>query len=727
MEQIINKALSKDPNKRYQLIDELVVDLRKFGNSLEKQQTFKRLEQSAKEDHRKLAAIMFTDMVGYSALTQKSENLALELLEQHRKILRALFPKYDGSEVETAGDAFFVEFSSALAAVNCAVEIQKQLFNHNKSVSDEKQIKIRIGVHIGDVVHRGYNVLGDGVNIAARIEPCAQSGGICISQDVARQVENKIDYTLKRIETEKLKNIQLPIEIYAVVLPWLQGESTNKAKFDVKKRFGVLLPIFLIALLIVIAVFIWQPRLPLSAEKNSIAVLPFENLSAKIENEYFSDGMTEDIIAHLSKIGGLKVISRTSIMQYKNTEKNLKDIGYELNVAKILEGSVRRAGNRVRIVAQLIDAEADEHLWTETYDEQLTQIFDIQTAVAQKIAKSLKAKISEKEREQLERKATNNLEAYDLYLKGRYYWNKRMPDDLKKGIAYFEQALQKDAQYALAYSGLADSYAILGIYCILPPQEAYDKVKESAIKALQIDDQLAEAHTSMALAHMHYDWDWERAEIEFKRAIELNPKYAIAHSVYAQYLTSLKRFDEAKIYRKRAKELDPLSIAARLDEAFELFIAANDDKTIEHCQQLIQENPHLGLAYIPIAGSYIEKSMFQDAIELLSTASMLCGGHHAIVAAYGYAYAVSGRQDDALSMIEILLERSQEEYISPFWIAVVYTGLGDKKNAFIWLDNSYKQRDASLVFLDVLPIFKSLRSDPRYTKLIRNIGLMGDE
>jgi TolB-like protein len=422
------------------------------------------------------------------------------------------------------------------------------------------------------------------------------------------------------------------------------------------------------------------PSINNNPDKKSIAVLPFRNLSEKIENEYFSDGITEDIIAHLSKLKNLKVVSRTSIMQYKNTDKNLTEIGDELNVTTILEGSVRRDNERIRIVAQLIDAEEDEHLWTETYDEQLTEIFDIQSSVAEKIATSLKTTIPSSDKQLFDRKVTKNLLAYDLYLKGRYHWNKRMPDELKKGIDFFEKALKIDPEFAHAYSGLADSYIILGNFGILPPEEAFTKGKKAAHNALKLNDMLAEAHTSLALAQMHYDWKWQDAETGFKKAIELDPSYAMAYSLYASYLTILKRSDEAKVFREKARELDPISPAILLNESLELYFEKKYDQTIIH-------------------------------------------GHPTIMAVTGYVHAVSGKKDEARDLLEILLEKSHEEYIGPFWIAVLYAGLGENDQALTWLEKSCEQKDGILVYLDVIPIFEHLHSDTRFINILTQMGL----
>ena len=673
---------------------------------------------------RKLAAIMFTDMVGYSALAQKNEALSLELLEEHRRLLRPLFTKHGGREIETVGDAFFVEFTSALDAVRCAIEIQKTLFTRNASAVQERRILLRIGLHLGDVVYVGEHVHGDGVNIAARVQPLAEPGGICVSEDVARQVQNKTGVPIVMLGKGELKNIRMPVSLYKLVMPWEKKRLpfSDRLSFALRKkkthRYGILA----LAIAVLVSLYVLFPsRAPLG-DRISIAVLPFKNLNEDRESEYFSDGITEDVIAHLSKIRKLKVISRTSIMHYKNSEKSLKDIGRELDVATILEGSVRRQGNLVRIVAELIDAYNDENLWAETYDRELTQIFAIQSDVAQNIAAALRAKISPEEKERIEKKATGSVEAYDLYLKGRYHWNKRIPDELREGIEYFEHALDKDSTYALAYAGLADSYTLLGNFNILPPHEAYPKAKAVAAKALEIDDGLAEAHTSLAFAIMFYDWDWPRAEREFKRAIDLNPNYSEAHNWYAFYLTVMGRFREAHVVRRQAQELDPLSVVVKADAGLALYFERRFDEAIEQYRKTLEQDPLFVAVYIPLGGAYVHKSMYEEAFEALSKASMFSRGLPIPVAALGYAYAVSGREEDAQLMLELLKERAGEEYVSPYWISVVYTGLGEKDQAFEWLERAYEEKDGSMILLKVEPIFDGLRSDSRFESLLKKMG-----
>lgn len=679
-------------------------------------------------EERRLVAIMFTDMVGYSALTQQNEALALKLLEEHRTILRPIFKKHTGNEIETIGDAFFVEFASALEAVKCAIEIQNKLFERNQPLSGDKRITLRIGIHLGDVVHKGENVLGDGVNIAARIEPLARPGGIAVSEDVFRQIRNKIQFPLENLGRRELKNIEQPIEVYSVTLPWLEKKhkGTRIKSTPVTRTMKIFRP-FRIAIAICIIAFIffyfWQSFDAHVVDRSTIAVLPFQNMSGQIENEYFSDGITEDIITHLSKLNNLKVISRTSVMQYKNSEKSIKQIGKELNVSTILEGSVRRSDNRVRVVAQLIDALTDQHIWSATYDTILTEIFTIQTDVANNIGQALKTKISINEEKQISKQSTEIVEAYDLYLKGRYYWNKMLPDELQLSINYFEQAISQDPNYALAYAGLADAYCVLGNFNVLPPKETYQNAKATASKALRIDPELAEAHASLGYAITFSDWDWAGAEKEFKKAISLNSGYMLAYNWYALFLTAMGSFEEASFLRKKCLELDPLSPVVYADYGLELYFEKKYDLAIEQNLKALELDPLFHAAYITLGGAYIKQTRYAEAIATFSKASMFSKGHAVPTAALGYAYAASGRSEDALMVLELLQEQSKEKYVSPYWNAVIYTALNDREKAIKWLQSAYEEKDGSMVFLKVMPVFENLHNDPRFTKLVNKMGL----
>jgi len=456
----------------------------------------------------------------------------------------------------------------------------------------------------------------------------------------------------------------------------------------------------------------------------SIAVLPFVNLSGDIENEYFSDGLTDDIITHLSKIEELKVISRTSVMHYKKTDKHLLDIGEELGVANILEGSVRKARDRVRIVAQLINAQTDEHLWAETYDRELSDIFAIQSDVAQGIAAALKAHVSKEEKKLIEKKPTENMEAYELYLQGRFFWNKRTLEDLQKAIRYFEQTIEKDPNYALAYAGIADSYNDLPSYSDFPPKEAYPKAMNAALKALEIDDTLAEAHTSLAHIKDDYHWDWEGAEREFKRALELNPAYVYARHCYAMHLLTLRRFDEAIEEMKRAHELDPLSLVTTRNLGWVFYHARQYDQAIETLQKTIEIDPNYSFTHYVLGLVHIQKSMYDEALLEFQKERKVSKAYNPMLeSSLGVLYMHMGKRVEAEKILDDLIERSKKTYVCPFTIACLYFALEQDEQGFGWLDKAYEEHGYWMPLAKIFPTLDRIRSDPRYIALLKKMGL----
>jgi serine/threonine-protein kinase len=549
-------------------------------------------------------------------------------------------------------------------------------------------------------------------------------------QDVPIEVERII---CKSMERDPSNRYQKTCEIMVDLVPLrIQGETEkltniiNEASPAPKNKIFMYGSIASVAIVVIVLFFLLLKYFSPSISSRSIAVLPFKNISGEMENEYFCEGITEDVIAHLSKLEKLKVISRTSSMQYKNSDKSIRHISEELNVANILEGSVRRSGNNVRVVAQLIDATNDEHLWAETYDKELTQIFAIQSDVASNIAKALKTELSPEEIERLDERVTENLESYDLYLKGRYNLTKREPDSLKNSIKYFEKALEIDPKFALAHAGLADAYILLGNLDLLPPNETFPNAKRAAAEAIKIDPMLGEAHTSMAFALFYFEWNWAGAEKEFLRGIELNPGNANAYSWYAIFLTSMGRFKEAKKPRTQALLLDPLSAVIGADIGLQYFFEKKYEETFRQCQKVLEMDPLMHPAYIGIAGVYLKRSMYEEAIATLSNASLYSKGHPTLTAVYGYAYAVAGRTDDAEMVLELLEERSEEEYVSSFWMAVINLGLGDNEKAFQWLERAYQEKDDMMVFLKVIPIFEPIQQDKRYNALLAKMNLGGD-
>ena len=442
-------------------------------------------------EQRRLAAIMFTDMVGYSALAQHDDALALQLLEEHRQILRSIFPRFHGAEIKTIGDAFMVEFQSALEAAQCAIEIQRTLAKRNHDVPSERQVEIRIGIHIGDVVHRESDVYGDGVNIASRIQPLARSGGICVSMDVERQIRNALEARFEKLAPTDLKNIELPMDLFRIVLPWEKQADRVVAQREPKKRPLVLI----VALLVLLALAgVWMlrshpksrspiaPIAPAPAAK-SVAVLPFVNMSPDKENEYLSDGITEDLCTALSQIKGLHVPARTSSFVFKGKTEDIRQIGKQLNVASVLEGSVSKAGNKLRISAQLINVADGFHLWAANYDREMTDILDIRSDISRRVVEALRIQLGVYETERLTKKPTETTEAYDSYLLGRYELNKFTESGFNSAVQHFKRALERDPSFALANAGLSDAYSMLGYWNYLPPKEAFPEAKRAAARA----------------------------------------------------------------------------------------------------------------------------------------------------------------------------------------------------------------------------------------------------
>ncbi len=457
----------------------------------------------------------------------------------------------------------------------------------------------------------------------------------------------------------------------------------------------------------------------------SIAVLPLDNISPDKENEYFSDGLTEEIIMNLSKIKDLKVISRTSAMHYKGTKKPLKQIAKELQVQYVLEGSVRKQGSDLRITAQLIDAVQDAHLWAEKYSGTLDDIFDIQEKVAEKIVEALKVKLTAGEQQQLSRRYTENTEAYQLYLKGRFFWTKRTEEGFKRAISYFNQAIEKDPNYALALVGLADTYILTGVYCYQRPLEVMPKAKQAAQKALELDNKLAEAQASLSHLKMLYDWDWAGAESGFRQAIDLNPNYAPAHLWYSLTLSAKGRLEEALTEIKKAQELDPLSLIINTDVGLVHYFAGRYDLAIREHLKTLEIDPNFFVTHLALGLAYQQIGKFEEAIAEVKRALSLSQDSTLLLAALGQAYAVAGKKEKAQEVLAKLQEISKVRFVSPYSVAHVYTGLGEKEQALAWLQKAYEERIMFIVhaLLKVDPGFRILRSEPKYIELLKKVGL----
>lgn len=456
----------------------------------------------------------------------------------------------------------------------------------------------------------------------------------------------------------------------------------------------------------------------------SIAVIPFLDLSPEKDEEYFCDGLTEEIINTLSRVEGLRVVSRMSSFQYKGKEFDLKQVGQQLNVRTLLEGSIRKAGKKVRISVQLTNVSDGFLLWSEQFEREMEDIFQIQDDIAQAIVKALKIKLIDKKDEKIYKNYTENVDAYSEYLKGRYHWNKRTADALKKSIEHFNMAIEKDPQYALAFAGLADAYIILGLYGASPPKFVMPKAKAAAQKAIEIDADLPEAHISLGCIQSVYDWDWSGAEEQFKWGIDLNPNYAIAHHWYAiNYLVPMGRFDEAIDEVKKALDLDPISLVINTTVGLVHYYAREYDKAKDIFLQTLEVESNFAMAHFFLGQTYTQQKLFDDALNEFEEANKLFGGSTNMLATYGTAEALAGKKADAEKMLDSLLNTSKQKYVSAYDIAMIYTGLGEKEKAFEWLEKAIDEHSYLLIYLNVDPILNPLRGDKRFDTLRKKMSL----
>jgi TolB-like protein/DNA-binding winged helix-turn-helix (wHTH) protein/tetratricopeptide (TPR) repeat protein len=473
----------------------------------------------------------------------------------------------------------------------------------------------------------------------------------------------------------------------------------------------------------ILALWVFHSRAQTPTGIRSLAVLPLENLSGDPAQNYFADGMTDELITDLAQISALRVISRTSAMAYKEARKPLPQIARELDVDAVVEGSVLRSGDRVRITAQLIEARTDKHLWSQSYEGELRDTLAVQNSVARAIADQIRINLTPREQAALRSVDVVNPAAYESYLKGRFFWNKRTADGLRVALAYFNQAIGEDPKYARSYSGLADTYALLGDwqYAAMPAKEAFPKAKVAAIKALELDSSLGEAHNSLAFVLDGFDWDLAAAGREFRRAIELNPGYATAHHWYAWHLSLLGRYDEAIGEMRKAQNLDPLSLIINADLAELLVIAHSYDESVEQSRKTIELDPNFALAHNQLAEAYIQKHMYEKAIQELQKAVHLSGDSPIIVANLARAYALSGKRTQTVQLLDSLKKRSDLGNSSAPEIATIYASLGDTDQAMSWLEKAYNDRFNPGVLLR--PGFDPLRSDSRFRDLVHRTGL----
>jgi len=627
---------------------------------------------------------MFTDMVGSTASAQVNEAEALKLRDEQEGLVRPLFAVHQGREIKSMGDGFLAEFDSALRAVQCAIDIHQHLHDRN-SQPGVTPIQLRIGIHLGDVEQRGTDIFGDAVNVASRIEPVASPGGLCISGQVFDQVRNKIPNRLEKLPPTALKGVRGPLDIYRVVLPWAVEEPMAGA-----------------------------PTLP------RLAVLPLANISPDAENEYFADGLTEELITVLSQIKGLRVISRTSVNQYKGTTKPVAQIGSELGVDSVLEGSVRKAGDQLRIAVQLITTRTDEHRWAQTYNRKLENVFAIQADVAERTAAALKVELLSSEREAVQARPTSSLEAYEAYLRGvqaSQQFFGRVSEELERdAVAYFEEAIRYDPRFSAAYARLADHLIMVGGET-RPSSDVFPRARELVAKALELNPNSSEAHAAQANLLMQLDHAWDRAEAEYQQAIALNPSNSIARFWYGSLLSILQRFAEAKKQLRAAIEQDPLNVVPWFSLAAVLAHEGDLGSAVALAEKSVQIAPDNPGARAGLASLYVDAGRADDALQavqpLAGEADPFYRANRAAILALG------GRPQEARAFLSDWEAGRFPRWFALRYVAAVSAAVGDHDRALALLERDEREGEKALWNVYLNPVFDPIRDDPRFVAILR--------
>jgi adenylate cyclase len=641
---------------------------------------------------RQLTAIMFADIAGYTAMMQEDEALALQLRYKLQKELENEVAAHNGRILEFKGDGALCCFASTSEAVRAALGLQLKMQNH-------PVVPLRIGMHTGDVMVAENTIYGDGVNIASRLESFATSGSIFISGKVYDDIKNQKDILTISLGKYLLKNVKEEIEIFAVSNPGIIIPDKDHLEGKGEK--------------------VSDNR----ELKKSIIVLPFVNMSNDPEQEYFSDGLTEELISKLSRLKNMRVVSRTTSMQYKGTTKDIKTIVRENGVHYIIEGSVRKYGSNLKIAAQFIDAKNDTHLWAETYRGTVEDIFDIQEQVSEKIIEALRIQLTREEQNVLLKRYTDNTEAYQHYLKGRFLWRKRNEDDLKSAIVHFEKALEKDSNYALAWAGLADTYSVMGEYTNISRRILFPKQMAAINKALEIDNRLGEAHISLAISLMLNEWDWINAEKEFKLGIELSPNYATGHHWYAELLLFTGRTKETFREIALAVELEPVSLGILKDKGIFHYYVGQYEQALSMGLMVLELDNSFTPAYRLLSLTYLGMGMFDEAIAENQHWGERTGNKVKTDIALAEIYAVAGRKEEAEKIVTEVEAGKELSANDCRGIALVYVALGKNDVAIKWLEKSYENHEESLCSIKVDIKWKPLHADPRFNALLKKIGL----
>lgn len=639
-----------------------------------------------------LAAVMFADIVGYTKMMQQDEQNAKFLRDRQRSVINELLLKYHGQVMQYYGDGVLMMFGSALDAVNCACDIQKEL-------KKDPVVPMRVGIHIGDVMYDDEGIYGDAVNIAARVQALGIPGSVMMSGKVVNEIKNQPGLQVKSFGELELKNIYMPVEVFAMA-----DENLDIPKINDVQDFSVNRS---------------------CSQSKSIAVLPFSNFSSDPDNEYFSDGITEEIISALSKIKDLKVASRTSVFTYKKLNKDIREIGKELNVSTVLEGSVRKSGNKIRVTAQLINTGDGFHIWSENFNCELEDIFDVQDEISKKIVRKLQDSFSAQDKKKkVYESLSDNADAYNYYLQGLYYWNKRTPEATFKAIDFFDRAIRECDTYTNAIAKLANCYTYLGSVDHLPGETAFLIAEKYAFRAVDIDPKSSESYTALGYAKL-FRWDFNAAETNLQKAITLEPENGEGHQVLALYNRIIGKYDQMLAHAEAALKIDPQSLPALLESGCSYEAMRNYKKAIEEFNKALELDSLFRSASESKAIVFINQKKYEKALQIIKSYRKQIDSKYLGATELAIIYARMGNLKMAEKYLDLVKTSVTEEpnrNLSLDFVKV-YSALGMKDPAFESLQKAVDSRLGSVLLIHTLPMVDDLRDDLRFQEIIDQIGL----
>jgi TolB-like protein/class 3 adenylate cyclase len=678
--------------------------------------------------------VLFIDIVGFSKLMVDEQRNASQRLNQvvrNTEQFRAAEAADKLTRLPTGDGMVLVFYTGPESPAHCAVEVARSL--------KEAPFGVRMGIHSGPIhrisdVNDRSNLTGAGINMAQRVMDCGDAGHILISKRAAEDLEQHSKWrpSLHPLGTFEVKHgarIDI-VNLYnnEVGNEQLPGKLKGK-RIASRARWAVsaLVATILIALLVSVILFSRSrtanvPSAPPVPDK-SVAILPFRPLSSQNRDEVLENGMADTLIAKLSTISQIIIPSLASAQKYNEQEHDPIAAARLLHVRCVLDGTLQKVADRIRVTARLINVADGASLWSSTFDEKFTDVFAVQDTIAQKVAAALALQLTGEEQKRLTKRYTQNTEAYQLYLKGRFYWNTWIEEGYRKSIEYFKQATEKDPNYALAYAGLADSYSLLGEAGASPSKETFPKARAYAEKALQLDDELSEAHMSLGVEELFYEWDFPAAEKELRRAKELDPKNTQVYHFYGHYLELVGRFDEAITETQRGVDLDPTVLVLNSELGLAYYFGRKFDQAAAQHRRTLEMDSNFSYASVSLAQDYVPLRKYQEALTELNRARPISQDWSWIVAEIGYINGLLGKRAEAQKILSDLSSRYANEYVDPVLIAYVYTGLGDKDQAFVWLEKGFQERSGLILWIKIEPTLDSIRSDPRFGDLVRRMGI----